>query len=365
MEKSFETGMVLISPSLTHTPYLLTIKIHKMRYLADTDQYSPWENLRHIVSRRKKKDEQEKSLDPYIVIEYAGVRVRSDEVYQGTRPEVQLQFEIPVMEPVFTKDIEIHVMDYDLMERNDRIGCVRIDYKGIKDKIYKDEKCKMDRYDIPPTWYYMYGSPIGYTSGHARQMNKGIIEGSHFRGQVLLEICLQRTVTKAAKKVLPINYIQEPEAIDYYLKADLYAGTEISDIKLITTGDIWIEVHASNCKGKLNDENKNDKVSGASYIEWYKTLSSNNSNSKQNLIGPFQIPKKWVDLVNAATIMNNNSEENNNSQVKNREIEKILLPDIFIYLMAKEPITECEQPISYCRVPLRQILGSQSEMWGT
>ena len=138
--------------------------------------------------------------------------------------------------------------------------------------------------------------------------------------------------------------------MNYYLRADLYEGTEINDIKGITTGEICVEVHVANCFGRSQlYKVKEDNV----FIEWYETLSSirtdkhgakdlsditgfGDDEHKDHLIGPFKIAKNWRNDIN------------------------IPLPDVFIYLCAKELSGKGMKQVSYYRVPLRQILSSSS-----
>ena len=64
--------------------------------------------------------------------------------------------------------------------------------------------------------------------------------------------------------------------MNYYLRADLYEGTEINDIKGITSGEICVEVHVANCFGRSSTMTlKDDHV----FIE-YETLSSFDEHSK-------------------------------------------------------------------------------------
>ena len=267
------------------------------------------------------------------------------------------------MEPVFTENIIVTVMDYDFLERNDRIGSVKVPYSEIKKEGKREAR-----------WYYIYGAPEGQQKGYARKMNKGLVEGSNYRGEILMEFKVEKTDTKHTMKRLPINYHKQdedekksllddndkenvfPEMMNYYLRADLYEGTEINDIKGITTGEICVEVHVANCYGRSQlFKVKEDNV----FIEWYETLSSarddgrhggkdlnlsdiasfGNDGVKEHLIGPFKIPKNWRDDIS------------------------IPLPDVFIYLCAKELAGTGMKQVSYYRVPMRQILSHSSGLF--
>ena len=140
--------------------------------------------------------------------------------------QTQVQFEIPVMEPVFSKNIIVNIMDFDKLSRNDRIASLKMDYAGIK-KEYEGH--------MTPQWVYAYGAPRGYQSGSARKMNKGLVEGSNFRGALFMECTVKETERKQKKRVQEnINDLQDherPKMVEYYLRADLYEGTEINKIK--------------------------------------------------------------------------------------------------------------------------------------
>ena len=74
-------GMVLVTPGVTQSPHLLTVKIHKLKNLCNADKHSFSESLRRVFTKKEQ-------LDPFVYVEYAGVRIRTDEVYNGINCEV-------------------------------------------------------------------------------------------------------------------------------------------------------------------------------------------------------------------------------------------------------------------------------------
>ena len=66
---------------VTQSPHLLTVKIHKLKNLANVDKFSLTESFRHALTKKEE-------LDPFVYVEYAGVRIRTDEVYAGRNCEV-------------------------------------------------------------------------------------------------------------------------------------------------------------------------------------------------------------------------------------------------------------------------------------
>eukprot|EP01083_Nonionella_stella_P138040 420019_1 len=337
-----DSGMILVSPSITQSPHLLTIKVHRLQNLVNTDKGNLAESLRHL-------DKKDKHLDPFVCVEFAGGQLRTKDVYSGIDCQVQTQFEIPVMEPIFTKDITITVMDWDQIGHNDRIGVVTIDYEQIKEEKHRDAR-----------WYYMYGAPLGKKKGYARKMNKGLVEGSHYRGEILLEFEVTKTETKHAMKRLEIEDEKtsvEPDMIDYCLRAELYQGIEINNIKGITTGEVAVEICIANLKVQSKPVKINNKRN--MFIEWYETLSS--PHRKDDLIGPFKIHKDWQNNED----MERKHDEHDHETYTIQNQDEIGLPDVFIYLCAKPFGEQQWLQASYCRVPLRQILPKgRAETWG-
>ena len=230
------------------------------------------------------------------------------------------------MEPVFSKNITISVLDYDKLSRNDRIGALKLDYLTLK------KPANQGGYNMcmEPCWQYIYGAPRGYQSGYARKMNKGLVEGSNFRGMLFMEAKVEKVEKKPRKKVIEsINAIldkDKPKMIPYLLRADIYEGTEINKIKGF--GDeMFVQIEICDKKARSNEKKIHDKNSS---VKWYESLISDGN--KDKCIGPFFLPAGW-----------------------NEDPEPVVLPDVFIYLCVKEFDGDIEQ-VSYCRVPLNKII---------
>merc|ERR1711997_355482 len=71
----------------------------------------------------------------------------------------------------------LSVWDWD-MTKDDRIGTFTLDYNRIADR--PD--------DYKERWFNLYGAPKHKQKGIAAKMNAGYIEGSHYRGRVLLSV---------------------------------------------------------------------------------------------------------------------------------------------------------------------------------
>merc|ERR1719242_1249872 len=110
------------------------------------------------------------------------------------------------------------------MINDDQIATIHIDYAGIK----RDFKGHME-----PQWVYAYGAPLGeQSSKYAKRMNEGKMEGAAFRGKLLMECKVEEKEKRPNKKrIHDINDLKDderPKMIEYYLRADLYEGTEIN-----------------------------------------------------------------------------------------------------------------------------------------
>eukprot|EP01084_Bolivina_argentea_P302872 522854_1 len=314
---SLETGMILVSPGIEQTPYLLTIRIFEARNLAKTDEDTLMDKIGNRTGN--------KNLDPFFYVEYAGVRLRSKK-YRGVSPSCLVEFQIPILEPVFSKNISIIVMDWDQMSRNDRIGCLKIDYLQLK----TEYNMRME-----PCWQYIYGAPIGHQSGYARKMNKGLVEGSNFRGMLFMEATVEEKERKGKKRVVEkitgLVDDKRPKMIEYYLRCDLYEGTEINKIEGLEH-HMFVQVQITHNCARSQEKRINDKNSS---VEWYEVLASPDNADK--CIGPFLLPEGW-----------------------NENPEPVVLPDVFIYLCVKELLNKDIEQVSYCRVPLNQIIPGPS-----
>ena len=155
------------------------------------------------------------------------------------RIETRVQFEIPVMEPVFSTNIEITTMDgnstfENMIQRDERIATLRIDYAALK----KD-------YDghMKPQWIYLYGAPRKYQSGYARKMNQGLTEGSHLRGALLIECKVDKKKIKQKERVDKSPHLElRPGMIEYHLQVDLYEGAEINKISRFDSEQVFVMV---------------------------------------------------------------------------------------------------------------------------
>eukprot|EP01083_Nonionella_stella_P304465 1058238_1 len=208
-------GLVLLPPSITQTPWKLTVRIYAFKHFPrlDEDPMAFIERFRHNYDYYKEpqalkmsnsgfsnilralvpdamsadtKEEREKKkhrrLDPFFIVKFGGVPVNSIDFKDIKRSKgcnddnVLIQFELPVMEPTYCENIEIEFHDKDITD-TDLIGIVRMNYQKTKQQWVK------------PRWYHIYGAPVGYeTNEYATKMNRGLLPGTYYRGQCLMEI---------------------------------------------------------------------------------------------------------------------------------------------------------------------------------
>jgi len=312
-ELDLESGMILMSPGIIQTPHMLTIKIYEARALTKTDK--------DMLFSKNKGDQ---NLDPFFTVEFAGTRLKSD-VYKSVNPKCQVQFDIPVMEPVFSKNITISVKDYDKFFSDDRIASLKLDYLKLKQEY---------RMCMEPCWLYLYGAPQGHQSGYSKKMNKGLVEGSNFRGMVFMEASVKKLEKKGRKKVREkINALQDhemPKMVPYCLRADVYEGTEIP--KIPGGKKMFVGIEVCDCKAQSSVKEVGDKLAT---LKWYEALVSDGN--KEKAIGPFYLPAGWE-----------------------ANPEPVILPDVFIYLCVKERGGDIEE-VSYHRVPLSKIIPPPSK----
>eukprot|EP01084_Bolivina_argentea_P053519 98268_1 len=257
-EDEHNDGVILLPPSITQTPYKLTVKIYGYKDLAelDKDALAFMERFKHDFnyynekdlklkmsskefinffkalvpdklsqeSKQEKRLKEKRRLDPFFVVEFGGVRLRSIDyedypAFVGvTNEKVYVKFELPVMEPTYCNNIQIEFWDKDNLADNDLISVIRANYHRIKKKNM-----------MKPHWYYMYGAPIGHEKNkYAKKMNRGFIDGTYFRGKALIEMY----VTSQQQKPPPIFDVfrikdVHIDYIDYELTCDVYQGTEI------------------------------------------------------------------------------------------------------------------------------------------
>ena len=294
-------------------------------------------------------------------------------VKKGTTVDMNCELHLPVMEPVMAQTIKLSFYDWNIAKRNDRIGCLLFDYHQIKAdnadnirsnaslsplstvtaKTNKSNKTKKSKNSIvndatncqrfgTPKWYNLYGAPAGYQRGIARKMNQGFVEGTAFRGQVLLSLRVQREEKRPKKGVVDIGLAHslKPKQRAYVLKSDLYEGSEIHKVGK----QMMIEIAI----GKYRCTSKPAAVKDGR-CEWFQVIATDHSNlqgeRRSSLIGlstdteRTSLISKGSDSIGPLTL----------------PVDVEQCPDVFFYLCS----ASSRKTVSYMRVPFKEIVDAK------
>eukprot|EP01084_Bolivina_argentea_P233322 393023_1 len=251
-EDEDETNLlsILLPPEIEQIPYLLSISIYECKDLCTSD-------IGFFSD----------ACDPFAIAQFGSIRIQS-KIKKGTNVNMLCQLQIPVFEPLMCSVIKISFYDWNATKRNDRIASLSFDYNQIKNE---------HTYDTPK-WYTLYGAPIGYQRGIARRMNQGFIEGTSYRGQVLLSLNVVKQIVRPKKGVVDIgmNHLKQ-KCCSYLITCDLYEGSEIHKINSLINSQMYVEI----CIGRYYAKSKNVNVKDGR-CEWFQVITSNKNNNNTN-----------------------------------------------------------------------------------
>ena len=352
-ESESQLVSVLMPPSIEQSPYLLSVSIYEARDLSSDDVGLFTEQC-----------------DPFAICEFGGIRMKS-KVKKGTTVDMMCELHLPVMEPVMASTIKLSFYDWNIAKRNDRIGCLLFDYHQIKadnarnmephdsslsplsatkTKMSKNNKNKSTFNESSnclrfgtPKWYNLYGAPPGYQRGIARKMNQGFVEGTAFRGQVLLSLKVQREEKRPKKGVVDIGLAHslKPKQRAYVLKCDLYEGSEIHKVGKQMMVEISI--------GKYRCTSKPAAVKDGR-CEWFQVIASNDKHSNSE-----------NDARSSSLGMGSNEERASLVPKASDNIGPLTLPvdveqcpDVFLYLCSASG-----RKVSYLRMSFKEIVDAK------
>ena len=201
---------VMIPNGVVSHPHILKAKIYELDKLPIMDKLT-------------------KSSDPYVKVYFAGKSNKTKVYKKCLDCQIHEELRMPVMEPLLTDTIIIHVHDHDFSAGSDDvIGTIRLSYNEIKTKYNGTRQA---------FWAHMYGAPDGASGKLANKMNEGISgqhEASCFRGSVLLGLDVEKTSTAHAKlERVPAQWKRSfaPRITKWVLQVDCYQAIRIHNLK--------------------------------------------------------------------------------------------------------------------------------------
>eukprot|EP01083_Nonionella_stella_P128179 388336_1 len=355
-----DNGLVLLPPSITQKPYKLTVRIHEYKHFPrlDEDPMAFLQRFQHNYSYYKdkkvknnkflnglralgpdawsSKEEREKKkqrrLDPFFVVDFAGMRVNSiDSRWEvnngkGCDGKVYIQFELPVMEPTHCEYIDIEFRDKDITD-NDLIGIIRMNYHQTKQQ------------QVKPRWYHIYGAPVGdEINPYAIKMNRGVLPGTYFRGQCLMDVELTKQPRPPSINCAHFGGRNNDDPTNYELTCDIYCGTEMYD----ASDDMFIEVSIGNsrervkCTQRESYQQDDDSKPSCGHIDIF--------HKEEKKRESWTIYKRVTLQVLMKDIANDTTWGQN-----------MLDRFIFVYLCVGKPKDEQPERIAYHRIPLKDI----------
>merc|ERR1712150_250931 len=130
------------------------------------------------------------NVQPYVQIQFNGVLVKNKHVEGGDKEKwVNNEFLIPVVCPTMSSTIVVSIWDHDIGS-DERIGTFTLNYEEIAE----------NRNAFKGRWYNIYGAPKHKQKGIADKMNCGYVEGTYFRGRVLLAASVDRRMAEREEK---------------------------------------------------------------------------------------------------------------------------------------------------------------------
>jgi hypothetical protein len=195
-----ENDIVIMPPSIEQKGYLMKVKLYSVCDLPQMDE--------GLIGEK---------CDPYIVVEFGGRSNKSNK-RKGQNANFLEEIQIPVNEPIMSDVVKISLWDFDNVAKDDLIATTTLSYKKIKSGEYKQ-----------PMWLNFYGAPEGMKLHYSEKMNKGFVEGSFFRGKLLVDISIEPSeIPKPGIESIPVLPENKfPVLINYTIQCDVYQVLEI------------------------------------------------------------------------------------------------------------------------------------------
>jgi len=232
-EYEIENDEVLMPADIEQNIKHLTLSIWKVEDLPKVDM--------QFLSTNAKG-----GCDPYVKVEFAGQSAKTA-VHKDTREaRIMEKLTLGVREPIMAKKIKVMVYDWDAGSANDLIATTFLDYSLIREADKTGDKSWET-----PRWYPLYGAPKEKSTGDTAKMNRGTLEGSCYRGRILISACIL-----AEDDVSPSPLISGeppfPPLQNYTLEMDLYSGNALPATPLRKS--FKVECAIGSCRQQFVDE---------------------------------------------------------------------------------------------------------------
>ena len=141
-------------------------------------------------------------IDAYVRVRFAGGPWARTKMVKSRAPDFHQLLAVAVVLPSMADEIEVQVCDGDVMDADDVVGTIVLSLRHLQ---------KLPSAYHKPSWFHMYGAPadtdswpalpgpLGRLRRRAEQMNNGLLEGSAWRGKLLMSL----SVTPMELKLLP------------------------------------------------------------------------------------------------------------------------------------------------------------------
>eukprot|EP01114_Cavostelium_apophysatum_P012665 TRINITY_DN2890_c0_g1_i2.p1 TRINITY_DN2890_c0_g1~~TRINITY_DN2890_c0_g1_i2.p1 ORF type:complete len:2032 (+),score=608.70 TRINITY_DN2890_c0_g1_i2:72-6098(+) len=255
-------SMVLLPPSLTTVIHNLEINVYRAEGLPKMDTFG--------------------KCDGFLSVQFAANPPIKTKVKKNTYdPTWNETLNLPVSVPTMSDKIKVQLKDWDAASKADLIGTAYLKYSDLSSS-------KID-WNLP-RWLNFYGAPAGISDAGllaknkiANKMNNGFLEGSSFRGRVLLAMKTRPLPDAKLCKNSITSTGLAPATSDYVIRLDLYEASELP-----TKKDITVELSIGSFKmssKKCSVKNKN--------AQFFKSLDDVNFNHCSD---PDQIPDVFLNI---------------------------------------------------------------------
>eukprot|EP00485_Elphidium_margaritaceum_P004276 CAMPEP_0202695866 /NCGR_PEP_ID=MMETSP1385-20130828/9321_1 /ASSEMBLY_ACC=CAM_ASM_000861 /TAXON_ID=933848 /ORGANISM="Elphidium margaritaceum" /LENGTH=1764 /DNA_ID=CAMNT_0049351945 /DNA_START=35 /DNA_END=5329 /DNA_ORIENTATION=- len=293
---------VMMPPQVETDPHLLRVFVRQLDKLMVMDRLG----LRP-------------SSDPYAIVKFGGHEVRTSTFWEKLDVMVHECVTLPVMEPLLGDTIILHVKDADKTSKDEIIGTFTYSYNAIKKSGMRDQ------------WVHMYGAPSGKQKGLADKMNRAIVEGTTYRGSMMLSMVVDDKPSddELKSQCMKAGFDADklaPGIEQWALQVDVYQGVEVGDGKgkfaiRMMIRDLKVQTDFSPC------------AKGA--CEWYELMKLSDAGAKEDTID-----LRMPDDVNQC-------------------------PDVIFYLIEKKSgFDTTDNVISYLRFKWKDLVGKNYKKEG-